>query len=103
MSGISCDMCGAKLRVEITGGRFYIREGSTLDDLNFEKVEDTKIITLDELNKGSIDEDTSLTVDVICTTDRDHPIFAHTISKIKCEVYARIMAAAHTFMNKHNG
>ena len=102
MAGVACDTCGAKLRVEVTGGNFYVREGSTLDQLNFEKAEDTHIITtLDEPAQGEFDENTFLSVNVFCSDDSSHAVFAHTISKVKCEVFARIVVSAKDFIRKH--
>jgi len=103
MAGVSCDTCGKKLRIEIVGGTFYVREGSTLDDLNFEKAEDVKLITtLDKPPANEIDEDTTLTIEVMCSDDSSHAIFAHTISKIKCELYLRLMRASQQFIRKHS-
>ena len=48
MSGVACDQCGKELNVVVTGGKFQVRDGSTLDNLNFQKLEEVKIITLDD-------------------------------------------------------
>ncbi len=101
MNGVACDTCGEKLHITITGGEFYVREGSTLDNLNFEKATNTQIVTLDEpIENMPIDEDPELSIIVKCSSNPDHFIFAHTVSKIKVDLYSRIMRAARILANK---
>ena len=98
MNGIACDTCGGRLKVNITGGSFLVREYSTLDDINFEIAPDNRIITQDNSNT---EPDTPLTVDVVCTVNPDHGIFDFTVSKIKESIYMRIMLSAQKYIQKY--
>ena len=95
-TGVGCLQCGAKLRVEITGGNFYVRDGSTLENLNFEKAEDTSIITLDEPVKeeGSLDESTMFGVNIICSENPEHFILGHADTTIRTEIMKRLIHGA---------
>jgi len=85
MEGVACPMCGGKLKITIHGGEFFIREGSTLDNLNFEKIK--KI----DFEKGEkIDEDIMLQIEVECSVDPEHPIFGFADTSIRKEIYQRI-------------
>lgn len=101
MDGVTCVQCGERLKVTITGGEFLVREGSTMDNLNFEKAETPGIITLDEPKEKQMDEDTALTVDIVCSKDPEHMVFSTASSKIKVEVYQRIRLAAVQFIRKY--
>lgn len=95
---IDCIECEAKLKVTITGGEFFIREGSTEDCINFEKVQKIDFETAEVL-----DEDIMLEVNIECSQDPSHRIFGHIDSKIRQEIYQRIAAAAIKLRNKfHN-
>jgi hypothetical protein len=96
MSGIACAECGAKLRVTIHAGEFFIREGSTLDDINFEKV---KKVDLEKAEM--IDEDVMLQVQVECSTNPSHMIFGHAVSRIKNDIYTRIETGARRLRAQH--
>ena len=95
---VNCIECGAKLRIIITGGEFFIRDGSTEDNLNFEKP-----ATLELPNAEKIDEDVMLEVNVECSVDPSHRIFGHTDAKIRVEIYGRIARAAIELRNKYIG
>ena len=95
--GIDCIICGAQLKVIITGGEFLIREGSIEDNINFEKAQ--KI----DFSKGEkLDEDVMLEVVVECSANPTHSIFAHIDSKIRAEIYHRIATAAIELRNKYH-
>lgn len=94
---ISCMQCGAKVRVDIHGGEFLVREGSTLDLINFEKVE-----KIDFEKAEVIDEDVMLRIEVYCSADPSHMIFAHAKSKIKQEIYKRIEFGARRLRAKNS-
>ena len=100
MDGIACTTCGAKLRVNVTGGNFFIREGSTLDNINFERADDRQILVQE--NNYSPSADTSLTIDVVCSENTEHGIFDHAVSKIKLAIYTRIMQAASQKVRKYS-
>lgn len=104
MDGVACMACGSRLKVIITGGTFLVREGSSLDDLNFEHEEDSKLITLSESTQEVQPEfnvDTALTVDVQCSHDPDHPVFGSASSKIKTAIYHRLRIASIHFLQKY--
>jgi len=94
---ISCIICGAKLKVTLTGGEFLVREGSTEDNINFEKAK-----KIDFSKAEVLDEDVMLEVNVECSADPSHDIFAHISSKIKCEIYQRLHIAAVELRNKYH-
>jgi hypothetical protein len=94
---MKCFICQGKLRVSITGGEFYVRDGSEPDNINFEKV--TKLISIGE----QIDEDIMLTIDVECATDSSHSIFGSTEAAIKYSIYTRIKDASQKLANKYFG
>ena len=94
---VDCIECEARLKVVITGGEFFIRDGSTEDNLNFERP-----ATLELPNAKKIDEDVMLEVNVECSADPSHRIFGHTDAKIRAEIYKRIMLAAREFYVKYN-
>jgi hypothetical protein len=98
MTGISCETCGAQLKVIITGGSFLVKEYSTLDDINFETAPDNKIITRDNPNPET---ETPLTVDVVCSKDSNHDLFGTTVSKVKVNIYLRIIFSAQKYMQKY--
>ena len=98
MIGIACDTCGGRIKVNITGGSFLVKEYSTYDDINFEIAPDNRIITQDNAN---IELDTPLTVDVVCTVNPEHDIFDFTISKVKVNIYARIIMSAQKYIQKY--
>ncbi len=103
MDGVTCVECGERLKVTITGGEFLVREGSSMDNLAFEVAETPKIITLDEPKEKKMDEDTTMTVDVVCSKNPDHMVFGTVDSKIKVEIYQRIQLAARQFIRKYYG
>ncbi len=86
---VSCIECGSKLKVVINGGEFFIRDGSTLDNLNFEKVK-----KIDFEKAEEIDEDIMLQIQIECSRDPEHMIFAHANSTIRQEIYHRIELGA---------
>jgi len=86
---VSCIQCGSKLKVVINGGEFFIREGSTLEDLNFEKVKKIDFKKAEEIN-----EDVMLQVHIECSKDPSHMIFAYTDSTIRQEIYRKIELGA---------
>ena len=94
---IDCIICGAKLKVTITGGEFFVRAGSTPDNLNFEKAEKIDFSTAEKL-----DEDVMLEVIVECSADPSHKVFAHIDSVIRTDIYNRIATAAITLRNKYH-
>jgi hypothetical protein len=94
---VNCIECGSRIRITITGGEFFIRDGSTEDNLNFEKP-----VTLELPNAEKIDEDVMLEVNVECATDPSHKIFGHIDAKIRAEIYKRIIYAAQEFYVKYN-
>ena len=94
---VDCIICNSKLKITITGGKFLIREGSTEDDINFEKVKQIDFTTAEVL-----DEDVMLEVNVECSADPSHDIFAHIDSKIRAEIYHRIVVAATELRNKYH-
>lgn len=94
---INCIICGAQLRVVITGGEFLVREGSVEDNINFEKAQKIDFSTAEK-----IDEDVMLKVNVECSADPTHSIFAHIDSKIRCDIYHRIATAAIELRNKYH-
>lgn len=94
---IDCIICNSKLKVTITGGEFFVREGSVEDNINFEKVEKIDFSTAEKL-----DEDVMLEIIVECSADPSHDIFAHIDSKIRCEIYHRIATAAIELRNKYH-
>lgn len=94
---INCIVCSAQLRVVITGGDFLIREGSVTDDINFEKTQKIDFSTAEK-----IDEDVMLEVNVECSADPTHSVFAHIDSEIRCEIYHRIATAAIELRNKYH-
>lgn len=93
---VNCIMCGAKLKVTVTGGEFLIKEGSTEDNLNFEKPEKIDFATAEKL-----DEDVMLQVNVECSANPEHKVFAYIDSKIRAEIYQRIATAAIKYRNKY--
>ena len=93
---IECIECGAKLKVIITGGEFLIREGSTEAHINFVKAKRINFSKGEELN-----EDVMLEVNVECSADPSHRVFAHIDSKIRTEIYQRIITAATKLRNKY--
>jgi len=94
---IDCMLCNNKLKVTITGGEFLVRGGSTEDNINFEKAQKIDFETAEVL-----DEDVMLEVNVECSADSSHDIFAHIDSKIRCEIYQRIATAAIQLRNKYH-
>ncbi len=94
---INCIICGAKLKVTITGGEFLIREGSTEDNINFEKAQKIDFTTAEVL-----DEDIMLEVNVECLADPTHAIFKYIDSKIRETIYHRIANAATELCNKYH-
>ena len=94
---INCIICGAQLRVVITGGEFLVREGSVEDNINFEKTQRIDFTTAEK-----VDEDVMLEVVVECSADPEHSIFAHIDSKIRCDIYHRIATAAIELRNKYH-
>ncbi|MBU0846407.1 hypothetical protein KKH23_04400 [Patescibacteria group bacterium] len=94
MTGIACAECGGPIRVRIEGGDFLVRKGSTLDNINFEK-NDPKLVSQE------LDEDVMLTVHVECQHNPDHMIFGTAASKIKVEIYTRIMVGAQKYRAKY--
>lgn len=93
---INCIECNNKLKITITGGVFLIREGSTEDNINFEKTQRIDFTTAEKL-----DEDVMLEVDVECSCDPSHSVFNHIDSKIRAEIYNRIATAAIQLRNKY--
>ena len=94
---IDCIICNSKLKVTITGGEFLIREGSVEDNINFEKAQKINFTTAEVL-----DEDVMLEVNVECSADPSHSVFAHIDSKIREEIYRRIAIAAIELRNKYH-
>lgn len=94
---IDCIICNAKLKITITGGEFLIREGSTEDNINFEKVQKIDFTTAEKM-----DEDVMLEVNVECSADPSHSVFAHIDSTIRAEIYHRIATAAIELRNKYH-
>ena len=94
---VNCIECGAKLKVTITGGEFFIRDGSTPDNLNFEKIKKVDFTTAEEL-----DADVMMEVIVECSCDPTHRVFAHTDALIRREIYERIIRAAVELRNKYS-
>lgn len=94
---IDCIMCNQKLKVTITGGEFFIREGSTENSINFEKAVKINFATAEKL-----DEDVMLEVVVECSADPSHAVFACIDSKIRAEIYHRIATAAIQLRNKYH-
>ena len=94
---VNCIICEAQLKVTITGGKFLIRNGSTEDNLNFEKMQ-----RIDFSAAEKVDEDVMLEVVVECSADPTHSIFAHIDSKIRCDIYHRIATAAIELKNKYH-
>ena len=94
---INCIVCGAQLKIIITGGEFLVREGSVEDNINFEKAEKIDFTTAEKM-----DEDVMLEVNVECSADPEHSIFAHIDSKIRTEIYHRIATAAIELRNKYH-
>ncbi len=94
---INCIECSAQLQITITGGEFLIREGSTEDNINFEKAQ-----RIDFSIAEKLDEDVMLEVDVECSCDPSHNIFGHIDSKIRAEIYSRIATAAIELRNKYH-
>lgn len=94
---IKCIICEAKLKVTITGGEFYLKDGSTEDNINFEKMQ-----KIDFSTGKKIDDDAMLGVNVECSADPSHAIFAFIDSKIRYEIYHRIATAAIKFRDKYH-
>ena len=94
---IDCIICNSKLKVIITGGDFLVKVGSTNDSINFEKAEKIDFATAEVL-----DEDVMLEVNVECSADPTHSVFAHVESKIKFEIYQRLIAGAIELRNKYH-
>ncbi len=94
---IDCIICNNKLRVTLTGGEFLIREGSTPDNINFEKVQKINFETAEVLNA-----DVMLELNIECSADASHRVFAGIDSKIRQEIYTRIIKAATTLRNKYH-
>ena len=95
VTGVACLQCGAQLRIEISGGNFLVRDGSSLENLNFEKAEDTKIITLDKpTEERSLDESTMFGVDIKCSVNPEHFILGHTDTTIRAEIMKRLIHGA---------
>lgn len=104
MIGISCDTCGERLRVNVTGGTFYIREGSTIENINFKRAEDTKIITRNgPEDEPKLDESPEMSIEIVCSSNSDHLLFAHTVNEIKIAIYTRIGVAASKIIKKLTG
>ena len=90
-------LCNNKLKITITGGEFFVREGSTGDNINFEKCQ-----KIDFAAAEVLDEDVMLEVNVECSSDPTHSIFTHIDSKIRAEIYHRIATAAIELRNKYH-
>lgn len=89
MDGVACVICGAKLKVTVEGGEFFVRGGSTLDNLNFEKVKKIDFEKAEEL-----DADVMLQIKVECVADPQHMLFGFAVQEIKKEIYKRIEFSA---------
>jgi hypothetical protein len=85
MDGVACIICGGKLKVTVEGGEFFVREGSTLDNLNFEKIKKIDFEKAEEL-----DADVMLQVKVECVADPEHMLFGFACGEIRKEIYKRI-------------
>jgi len=97
---ICCETCGAKLRVSIKGGEFYVRDGSTSDNINFEHAENVKLLNS---SGAQIDETVELGITIYCSKDSEHRIFAITDTTIRKEIYKRIIRSAQAFVHKYTG
>lgn len=91
---LTCMQCGSPLRVVIHGGEFHVRKGSTLEVLNFEKVQKIDFETAEK-----IDNDVMLQVDVECSSDPNHMVFGWAATSIKNEIYKRIEKGAKRLRN----
>ena len=94
---INCIICGSQIKITITGGEFLVRCGSTEDNINFEKPQRIDFTTAEVL-----DEDVMLEVDVECSADPTHAVFAYIDSKIRETIYHRIANAAIELKNKYH-
>lgn len=94
---LNCIECNGKLKVTITGGEFLVKDGSTEDNINFEKTEKIDFATAEVL-----DADVMLEIHIECSNNPAHRIFGHTDSKIRQEIYQRIASAAIKLRNKYH-
>ena len=97
---VNCDTCGGRLKVKVNGGEFLLTDGSSLDDIQFDTVEDVIQVALGTKKEEDEKEDI-LTVEVFCILDPEHLVFQTSISKIKYEVFMRIHMACQRLMNKY--
>lgn len=97
---VNCDTCGGRLKVKVNGGEFLLTDGSSLDDIQFDTVEDVIQVAVGTKKEEDEKEDI-LTVEVFCILDPEHLVFQTSISKIKYEVFMRIHMACQRLMNKY--
>lgn len=101
---LNCDSCGSRIKVRISGGEFLVTDGSTLDNINFDSVEDVvqrALGTMPKNEDGDEEERETLIVEVECTQDPTHLIFQTSVSKIKLEIYQRLHMAAERMIRKY--
>lgn len=96
--GIACAQCGGPLKVVISTGEFRVKDGSTSDNINFEKIE--KVNLTDDTLKDIVG---AFNIEVQCIKDPTHPIFNITSSRIKYEICQRIEAGARKLRLKYSG
>lgn len=94
---MKCFICGGKIKVSLKGGEFLIREGSTPDNINYERI--VKLIGVPE----KIDEDIMFDITIECVADPSHNIFDHTDAAIRYNIYSRIASAAMKLVQKYYG
>jgi len=94
---MNCFLCEGRIKVTIKGGEFLVRNGSTPDNINYERV-----VKLDAVSE-KIDEDIMLTVNIECANDPSHVIFGNTDSSIRVDLYKRIANAAMRLAQKYYG
>ena len=99
---LTCDTCGGRLKIKVNGGEFLLTDGSSLQNVNFNSVEDVIQKALGTTSKVPDDEKEDLmTVEVFCILDPDHLVFETSISRIKFEVFERIHQASMRLMQKY--
>jgi len=93
---MKCFVCGSRLKISLSGAEFLIRDGSTEDNINFEKMK--KLEGVPE----KIDEDVMFDLKIECCSDPSHMIFAHTDAMIRLNVYSRIAHSAMELARKYH-
>jgi hypothetical protein len=95
-----CDTCNSRLKIKVHGGEFLLTDDSTMENINFNTVEEVVQKALGTKVPDDEKEDI-LTVEVECSLDPEHLIFQSSVSKIKCEIFMRIAASANRLTNKY--